>query len=294
MDAPIEGLCHATIYVAKRTLGEAGVGPDAKTPVTRFPVLRVGSSDGLAAPQPETLDTSHELSLEPMESARGLSTAVGFRPKLSEVRGFAFTASILFALSVSHVTAQTRLGQIIYTTQTICEHSKLFSLEECKNAFLNANAELDEKAPRFSKRSECERYFRHCMIGDVGGDPFRGKAKPRVSFMPVLRAILISGRSGADRRVSPRIEGGEGDSLFESRSISEVNTMESGEKTRRAQAEWERRQTAAPAAANIANPVSAPREADVEPKGLDGGCAALVNAFAYNACLARAGPRSKP
>jgi uncharacterized protein YgiB involved in biofilm formation len=200
----------------------------------------------------------------------------------------------LFALSVSNVTGQTRPGGMTYTTQAICEIQGLLSLQDCKIAFVKANAELDEKAPRFDKRSECERHFRHCMIGDLHGGSLGGKAKPRVSFMPALRAILISGGSSGDRRVLPLVEGGEGETLFESRAVSGADTMESAEKTRRARVAWARRQTATPAAATVAEPFHAGSQANVEQSRLDPGCAALINAFAYNACLARVGPRAKP
>jgi uncharacterized protein YgiB involved in biofilm formation len=238
----------------------------------------------------ETLPVTHGGKVKRAPSAPG----AGLRLKLSKRGGLAPIAWILFASSVSNVTGQTQPGQITYTTQTICENAKLLSLQDCKNAFVNANAELDEKAPRFSNRSECEHYFRYCIIGDIRGDSVHGKAKPRVSFIPALRAIVISGHSRGDRRVLPLVEGGKGGSLFQSRAVAETDSMESGEKTRRAQAAWAQQQAAAPAAANMASdPVYAPSEVDVEPKGGDPRCAALVNPFAYNACLARAGPKSK-
>jgi hypothetical protein len=208
----------------------------------------------------------------------------------------ALTVSMSLPCAIVDAAAQTRFGQITYTTQTICEAANVLSGEECKNAFVNANAELDEKAPRFDSRGECERFFHRCMIGDIGGAVGRGKGKPRVTFIPALKTILISGSSSAERGVLPQVEGDEAEGLFQVRAIDHLDNAESGAKTRRAQETWAQRRAAAAAPPVSVDPVYAPGagETDSEPKRLDPACASLVDPFAYNACLARGGsPRLK-
>jgi hypothetical protein len=131
------------------------------------------------------------------------------------------------------------------------------------------------------------------MIGDIGGPAFGASAKARVTFIPAMRAVLISGHSSSERRVTPLVEGGEGEGLFQARSVVQAETMESGEKTRRAQAVWTQRLAAQSAPPASIDPVAAPVPSgtDSGPTALDPACESLVDAFAYNACLARRGPK---
>ena len=55
----------------------------------------------------------------------------------------------------------------VYFNAQVCRSAHALSDSECLQAYANAKAEFDEKAPRFVTRGECERHFQRCMIGDV-------------------------------------------------------------------------------------------------------------------------------
>lgn len=95
---------------------------------------------------------------------------------------------------VSLVLAATACGEagaqasrsLAYATPDACISARILDAEECRRAFRNAAAELDEKAPRFPKRAECEAFFRRCMIGLSGAGP------RDVYFTPQLREVRVS------------------------------------------------------------------------------------------------------
>jgi len=87
----------------------------------------------------------------------------------------------------------------VYATENACRADSQMSAEECRNAFANARAELDEAAPRFSRRDECEKHFRRCMIVGLGGA--RG-----AEFGPAAKGVEIVVRSSSDKTARPVLE----------------------------------------------------------------------------------------
>ena len=119
----------------------------------------------------------------------------------------------------------------VYLNADACRASHALSDSECAQAYQNARAEFNEKAPKFASRSECERHFRRCMIGDIRGSG-RG-----VDFVPSMLGFRIE--SGRQRQVVPVVEGGEGDPLFRPRAVDRVDASVSAARSAEARKTWE-------------------------------------------------------
>jgi hypothetical protein len=133
----------------------------------------------------------------------------------------------------------------VYATLRACQSAKLLSDPECKNAFDNAEAELEEKSPRFNDRRSCENFFSRCMIGDLAGGVAGSRGKARgVSFIPDMRAVEITISPGG-RTVRPLIDSKRFGLEFSQRTVTRQDTFQSGSKTARAQALWAQMQGAA-------------------------------------------------
>ncbi len=130
----------------------------------------------------------------------------------------------------------------VYADADACRSAHALGDAECLNAYANAKAEFDEKAPRFSARSDCQRHFDRCMIGEIGR---RG-----VTFMPAMRGFRID--SGRQRRALPVAEGGEAGALFQPRAVDRVDTSVSAARRAEAQNAWKAMTSAPPAAAEDA------------------------------------------
>ncbi len=118
----------------------------------------------------------------------------------------------------------------VYFNADACRAARTLSENECLTAYSNAKAEFDEKAPRFSTRTECERHFRRCMIGDISG---RGG---KVTFIPAMRGFRMD--AGRQYRVLPVAEGGEADPLFQARAVDRVNSFVSAARAAEARIAW--------------------------------------------------------
>ena len=130
------------------------------------------------------------------------------------------------ASSVRAVDFRTR----VYLNADACRAVGSLSESQCANAYSNAKAEFNEKAPRFSTRAECERHFRRCMIGDISGG---GK----VTFIPAMRGFRID--SGGVYHALPVAEGDEADPLFQPRAVDRVDSYVSAKRTNDAQRAWQ-------------------------------------------------------
>lgn len=119
----------------------------------------------------------------------------------------------------------------VYFNAQVCRSAHALSDSECLQAYANAKAEFDEKAPRFVTRGECERHFQRCMIGDVVD------GRHQVRFMPTMRGFRLD--SGRLRRVLPVAYGGEADPLFHPRAVNRVDSFVSGAQTADAQKTWQ-------------------------------------------------------
>ena len=150
-------------------------------------------------------------------------------------------------------------GPRAYLNAEACKAAHALSDAECQTAYANAKAEFDEKAPRFSARGECERYFRRCMIGDISGG--------RVTFVPQMRGFRID--SARRRLVVPVPEGGDAGALFQPREIDRTDAFVSSVRKAEAQRTWKamispRPATAAPGPSAESAPAG---DQAVEPAG---------------------------
>ncbi len=99
---------------------------------------------------------------------------------------------------------------------------------QCRQAYRNARAEFDEKAPRFPTRAACERFFPRCMIADI----FRHGG---VDFMPVMRGfVFVEGRRSL---AAPVAEGG-GVGLFEPRAADRADEAIDPRRAAAARSAW--------------------------------------------------------
>jgi uncharacterized protein YgiB involved in biofilm formation len=82
------------------------------------------------------------------------------------------------------------------------------SAELCTNAAANAQAEFEEKAPRFPSREACQRAFASagCSVGFKGSDGWAGK-KSGIFFTPRQSGFLVTVSSERDMTVVPYAAG---------------------------------------------------------------------------------------
>jgi uncharacterized protein YgiB involved in biofilm formation len=113
-----------------------------------------------------------------------------------------------------------------------CREAKALSDADYATAYANAKAEFDERAPRFSSRAECERFFRRCMIGDIEGG---GR---RVAFTPQMQGFAIE--NGRERQVVPVAEGGGAEGLFQPRAVGRAEASAPAARRAEAQEAWKR------------------------------------------------------
>ena len=85
------------------------------------------------------------------------------------------SASAVFV--ATHASAEVKHGQFSFGAERSCVASGQLSGELCANAAANAQAEFDEKAPRFPTREACERAFgsSRCSVGFSGAHGWAGK-----------------------------------------------------------------------------------------------------------------------
>ncbi len=91
--------------------------------------------------------------------------------------------------------AESLHGQYSFGTERSCIASGKLPPEQCANAAANAQAEFEEKAPRFPTRDACAKFFPHagCSIGFSGADGWAGK-KSGLYFVPRQTGFRISVR----------------------------------------------------------------------------------------------------
>jgi hypothetical protein len=113
------------------------------------------------------------------------------------------TSAINFVVA-SSVLAEAPRGSFPFGTEQSCVSDHRFSLEQCRNAAANAQAEFDEKTPRYAKRDQCEVVFGvgHCSVGFAGTRGYSGNAAG-VYFTPRQTGFRITVRSENDMTVLP-------------------------------------------------------------------------------------------
>ena len=110
---------------------------------------------------------------------------------------FAIAGALL--VSTTCASAQTYRGSYNYASAQQCAAARKIPAEFCANAAANAQAEFDEKAPRFPSREACERVHgaRRCNLG------FGGGKSSGVFFTPRMQSFAIKVVSERDMTVTP-------------------------------------------------------------------------------------------
>ncbi|WP_170153336.1 DUF1190 domain-containing protein [Roseiarcus fermentans] len=148
------------------------------------------------------------------------------------------------------------LQPTVYLNADVCRASHALTDGECAQAYANAKAEFDEKAPKFPTRAACERHFRHCMIGDLAGD------RRTMTFIPLMRGFRIE--SGRTRQALPVVEGREAETLFRPRAVNRVDSAVSATRSAEAQKTWKALSSAAIAGARPQGGAATPGYGDDE------------------------------
>lgn len=94
--------------------------------------------------------------------------------------------------------------------------------EQCENAYRNARAEYEQKAPRFASRAACERSHKRCaaqLVATTGG--WDALARGGATYVPRFIGIRISGE-GASAKTFPIIEGA-GRIAFSARQVGALD-----------------------------------------------------------------------
>ena len=102
--------------------------------------------------------------------------------------------------TMSCARAQSHRGSFNYASAQQCAADRKISSEFCANAAANAQAEFDEKAPRFPSRDSCERVHGagRCNLGFGGGGKSGG-----VFFTPRMQSFAVKVVSDRDMSVTP-------------------------------------------------------------------------------------------
>jgi hypothetical protein len=177
------------------------------------------------------------------------------RPHPNETKRQATTGRLRWAWSLAGLLALLGPDALAYpkrlfATENACRADSQMSGDECRNAFANARAELDEAAPRFSRREECEKHFRRCMIVGLGGA--RG-----AEFGPTAKGVEIIIRSSSDKTARPVLEVESSAVVLNARTAMKPDTHFSAaarKKSQDAWSDWQRAQSA-PVAVKPAQPV---------------------------------------
>jgi uncharacterized protein YgiB involved in biofilm formation len=179
-----------------------------------------------------------------------MSKAVRGAPPRAFIVALALAAAGCCAANAAQLSGAERR---VFHDAAACREAQALNDGDCATAYANAKAEFDEKAPRFSSRAECERYFRRCMIGDLE------RGGRHVTFTPQMRGFAIE--PGRERQVVPVADGGGAAGLFQPRPVGRADVSVSTGKTAAAQQTWKSMIAAPVAAAPSGDGADAPAAA---------------------------------
>ena len=110
----------------------------------------------------------------------------------------------LSLLATTGIAARASLAQYSYGAEQNCILGGKLTPEQCANAVANAQAEFEEKAPRFPSREACERVFASagCSVGFIGAEGWAGK-KSGIYFSPRQAGFRVLVSSPSDMTVTP-------------------------------------------------------------------------------------------
>lgn len=113
--------------------------------------------------------------------------------------GLVLTIALQFLGLAGDAAAATPGKIYFFATREACAASGAFTRQECVAAFLNASAELQDRAPRFASSGECRARFQLCEIRRL--DPQDGEAMAyaetqAVAYVPLALGVemILTGR----------------------------------------------------------------------------------------------------
>jgi hypothetical protein len=126
-----------------------------------------------------------------------------------------FRAAIaLSSLALLAPSVQAKPRSAVYITNRACETDGLLSAEQCRNAFANAEAEFNDRAPIFADKEACERQFPRCAISFA--EPPNPKA---LRYSPAMKGVQVTVDADLDRTVIPVLEGSHPTVNFNRRTV---------------------------------------------------------------------------
>ena len=126
-----------------------------------------------------------------------------------------FRAAIaLSSLALLAPSGQAKPRSTVYITSRACETDGLLSAEQCRNAFANAEAEFNDRAPIFADKEACERQFTRCAISFA--EPPNPKA---LRYSPAMKGVQVTVDADRDRTVVPLLEGSHPTVNFNRRTV---------------------------------------------------------------------------
>jgi hypothetical protein len=130
-------------------------------------------------------------------------------------------------LPMEHASA---LGDNDYPNAATCAAKSRLGANYCRNAYASAQAELLEKAPRFTSRESCEAYFPRCSVASVN-------TSGKQTIVPVMKVFRILG-TGPSAKVVPIVDRGLLPLPFLPRSIQPADTSQDARVISEAQVQW--------------------------------------------------------
>ncbi|MBI1980971.1 MAG: DUF1190 domain-containing protein [Methylocystis sp.] len=97
-------------------------------------------------------------------------------------------------MAVAGASVATSGKTYFFATQEACTASRTFTARECAAAFINAKAQLEDRAPRFESSGDCRLRFRLCEVRWI--EPQQDEAlayaeTDAVAFMPMALGVEL-------------------------------------------------------------------------------------------------------
>lgn len=129
--------------------------------------------------------------------------------------------------------SKVRSVEYVYVTSRACQTNGILSIQECRNAFANAEAEFNDNVPVFDNQGDCEKQFPRCVIS------FSDVSDPKtLRFSPMMKGVRVTVNSDDDRTVAPVLEGQHPVIQFSSRTVLRLQDYRSSLKQQDTRNRW--------------------------------------------------------
>jgi uncharacterized protein YgiB involved in biofilm formation len=140
---------------------------------------------------------------------------------------------------------------VIYSDERDCVAKKALDAPLCHNAFVNARAEYEEKAPRFDSKVPCARFF-----GAANCAMRISSALSGVTFLPSFGGFTLSKEKDGATMVRPVLASKTTPVDFSPRPVATLDTEQDAKRGQRAIAAWRAKHDTAPRAPGGGNAMS--------------------------------------